>query len=311
MRHIAPFQWENMSRIHEALRKAEAQGNGGQVADPISSSIGTAYPELVAESGPSAMSDEALTQTSPLLRFNALATQCAHPEWHPEPNSNVFSNLAEGAYCAERFRTLRSRLYQIRGNRPTYALLVTSAVPDEGKTFVSSNLARAIARQPDRRALIIDADLRYPQLHLALGASLAPGLTEYLSGKKDEIAITQRNDAQNLCFIPGGTPATNPSELLCNGRIKTLLERLTGVFDWVIVDSSPCLPVDDANVLAGLCDGVLLVLRAGSTPVEVAQKVCQSLKRRNVVGVVLNSVEKSELYGSDYYGYGYSNSTAA
>jgi protein-tyrosine kinase len=300
-----------MSRIHEALKKAQAEGNGGQVADPISLSIGAAHLQRVAKSGNFAMTDEALTQTSSLLRFNAFATQCAHPEWHPEANSNAFSNLTAGAYCAERFRTLRSRLYQIRGNRPTYTLLVTSAVPDEGKTFVSSNLARAIAHQPDLRALVIDADLRYPQLHLSLGAPLAPGLTEYLNGKKDEMAITQRNDAQNFCFIPGGTCATNPSELLCNGRIKILLERLKRVFDWVILDSPPCLPVDDANVLAGLCDGVLLVLRADSTPVEVAQKVRQSLQGKNVVGVVLNGVEKSGLYGSDYYGYGYSNSTDA
>jgi capsular exopolysaccharide synthesis family protein len=308
-----------MSRIHEALKKADEERHAGQVADAMTWSLGAARLGLMTESSAPAKTAETSERTavvsppasSAFLRFDALAAHCAHPEWHADPNSNVFSNLAGGACCAEQFRTLRSRLYQVRENRPTYTLLVTSSLPDEGKTFVSTNLARAIVHQPHRRALIIDADLRYPQLHLSLGAPLAPGLTEYLSGKKDEVAIIQRGDAENLCFIPGGTAATNPSELLCNGRIKTLLERLAPVFDWVILDTSPCLPVEDANVLANLCDGVLLVVRAGSTPVEVAQRVCQQLGGKNVVGVVLNRVEESDFCGSGYYGYGYGNSADA
>jgi protein-tyrosine kinase len=307
-----------MSRIHEALKMAEEERHADSLADAAILSVGAERLGLVAEGGAPVKTDRtstrtgiaSLPQSSAFLRFDALTAHCTHPEWHPEPNSNVFLNLA-GGHCAERFRTLRSRLYKIRGNRPTYTLLVTSSVPDEGKTFVTNNLARAIVHQPHRSALIIDADLRFPQLHLSLGAPPAPGLTEYLRGEKDEIAIVQRGGTENLCFIPGGTCATNPSELLCNGRIKTLLERLAPVFDWIILDSSPCLPVEDANVLAGLCDGVLLVVRAGSTPVEVAQKVCQQLQERNVVGVVLNQVEKSELHGSDYYGYGYGNSAEA
>jgi capsular exopolysaccharide synthesis family protein len=307
-----------MSRIHEALKRAYEERHASQVADAMILSAGAARLGLVAESNSHAETDEISTKTAvvrpppsnALLRFDALAAHCRHAEWHPEPNSDVFSNLAAGVHCAEQFRTLRSRLYQIRENRPTYTLLVTSSVPNEGKTFVTKNLAHAIVHQPQRRALLIDADLRYPQLHLSLGAPLAPGLTEYLSGKKDEVAIIQRGE-ENLYFIPGGTSATNPSELLCNGRIKTLLERLTPVFDWVILDTSPCLPVEDANVLAGLCDGVLLVVRAGSTPLEAAQKACQQLHGRDIVGVVLNGVEQGELSGSYSYGYGYGNSADA
>ena len=100
---------------------------------------------------------------------------------------------------------------------------------------------------------------------------------------------------------------SDPSELLSNGRLKKLLDRVTPVFDWVIIDSPPCLPVADATILANYCDGILLVVRAGSTASEVAQRACQELQGRNVIGVVLNAVEESHMYGSYYsqkYGYG-------
>jgi protein-tyrosine kinase len=302
---------ENMSRIHEALVKAEQERSGGQVANGMILPVEVPRVRLFAEHSAPANAAEAFTRvgivvpppSSAYMRFDSVVAHCAHPEWHPEPNGSVFLNLAAGAQSAEQFRTLRSRLYQIRGNQPTYTLLVTSSLPDEGKTFVTNNLAQAILRQPHHRALLIDADLRYPQLHLALGAPLAPGLTDYLRGEVDEVSALQRGNEENLCFMPGGSHVPNPSELLCNGRLKVLLERLTPIFDWVILDSPPCLPVEDANVLAGLCDGVLLVVRAGSTPVEVAQKVCQQLQGKNIVGVVLNGAEQKEMYGSPYYGH--------
>jgi protein-tyrosine kinase len=309
----------NMSRIHDALKKAEQERNAtdafaATTTLPVSLDSSAAVGEVsmpVGRGESPAPPTSVVSPPAPRVRsgFDAILRQCARLEWHTEPNSNVFSKAEEGAHCAEQFRTLRSRLYQIRGELPNYTLLVTSSVQDEGKTFVVSNLAHAIVQQPNRRALIIDADLRYPQLHLAIGAPLLPGLTEYLGGKADENAIIQCGKAENLYFIPGGNHATNPSELLSNGRLKVLLDRLGPLFDWVILDSSPCLPVEDPSMLADLCNGVLFVLRAGSTPVEVAQKACKNLQGRNMVGVVLNGMEQAQLYGSDYYAYGYGANT--
>jgi len=240
------------------------------------------------------------------LRFDDLRQHCAHPHWHLDPNVNVFFNPALSEHGAEQFRTLRSRLYQLRSSQPLRTLLVTSSVPGEGKTFVTSNLAQAIVRQPDRRVLIIDADLRCSRLHVPLGAPSAPGLTDYLRGEADEMQVVQHGQDGNLCLIPGGNEVTNPSELLSNGKLKTLLDRVTPVFDWVILDSPPCLPVADASVLADLVDGVLLVVRAAMTPADTAQRTCQELQGRSVVGVVLNAVEEAPGYGSYYYsGYGY------
>jgi protein-tyrosine kinase len=306
-----------MSRIHEALLKAEQERNTGQIAERTSLSARVATPGLVEENRAPANAADAFTRTgivipppsSAYLRFDSVVAHCAHPQWHPEPKSNVFLNSAAGVPGAEQFRTLRTRLYRIRGDKPTYSLLVTSSLPDEGKTFVTNNLAQAIVQQPHHRTLLIDADLRYPQLHLALGAPLTPGLSDYLRGETDELSALQHSKHENLCFMPGGSLVPNASELLCNGKLKVLLERLTPIFDWVILDSPPCLPVADATVLAGLCDGVLLVVRAGSTPVDVAQKARQQLQGQNIVGVVLNRAEKKQLYGSHDYGCGYGKST--
>jgi protein-tyrosine kinase len=304
-----------MSRIHEALKKAEQErANVQAAATEIAALPAEAAPpaaETWASRAQEITSEPTLSAASGLqgdfLRFDDLRTRCAHPTWHLDPNVNVFFNANLSVHGAEQFRTLRSRLYQLRASQPLRTLLVTSAVPSEGKTFVTANLAQAIVRQPDRRALIIDADLRCARLHLPLGAPTSPGLTDYLRGEADEMAVIQHGQEGNLCFIAGGNEVTDPSELLSNGRLKKLLDRVTPVFDWVILDSPPCVPVADASILAGLCDGVLLVVRAGSTPSDVAERARQELQGKNVIGVVLNAVDEAGMYGSGYYqAYGYS-----
>jgi capsular exopolysaccharide synthesis family protein len=304
-----------MSRIHEALKKAEQERSAVQAtsagvltAAPIASAAVPAIAGPDGEAGRSLPTEALIAHSAGYLRFDDLRKHCAHPQWHLDPNVNVFINSALTAHGSEQFRTLRSRLYQMRSSQQLRTLLVTSSVPAEGKTFVTNNLAQAIVRQPDRRALIIDADLRCSRLHVPLGAPASPGLTDYLRGDVDELAIIQHGLEGNLCFIPGGNAVTNPSELLSNGRMKVLLDRVMPVFDWVILDSAPLLPVADSSLLADLVDGALLVIRAGQTPVETAQRACQELQGRNIVGVVLNAVGPDHAYGAYYsssYGYGY------
>jgi protein-tyrosine kinase len=305
-----------MSRIHEALKKAEQERAAIVIADaeiaPVQAESATATTaEPVRNAEASLQSGDILSRTvlpapgsGQYLRFDDLRARCAHPVWHLDPNVNVFVNPDSSAQGSEQFRTLRSRLYQMRSNQPLRTLLVTSSIPTEGKTFVTNNLAQAIIRQPDRRALVIDADLRRSRLHVPLGAPSSPGLTDYLRGTADITSIIQQGEEGNLCFIPGGDEVTNPSELIANGRMKMLLDRLAPIFDWIILDSPPCLLVADASILADLCDGVLLVARAGVTPAGTAQRACQELRGRNVVGVVLNAMQDSHKH-SDYYYYGY------
>lgn len=295
-----------MSRIHEALKKA-AQERSSRLSSGTSPDFLDVSTDVSRTTVPAEVQtlplpgDLAPEQKSPFLYFEELVEKCARPQWHLDPRTSVFLGADSNQTGAEHFRTLRSRLYQIAGTRPLKKVLVTSSIPEEGKTFVATNLAQSIVRQDQRRVLLIDADLRISRLHQVLGAPATPGLTEYLRGEADEIAVIQRGLKGNLFFIPGGSPVSNPSELLLGERMKHLLELVTPVFDWLILDSPPALPVHDASMLADLCDGVLFVVRAGSTHFEVAEKASSEFQDKNLLGVVLNRVEKDESHGGYYY----------
>jgi capsular exopolysaccharide synthesis family protein len=216
---------------------------------------------------------------------------------------SVFEGQDEANLGAERFRTLRSRLYQIASTRTLRKLVITSTVPAEGKTFVAANLAQSIVRQPERRVLLIDADLRASRLHLSFGTQKSPGLADYLRGEADVYSVIQKEEDSNLCLIAGGAEASNPSELLLNERMKELLDLVTPQFDWIILDTPPALPVHDASIIADLCDGVLFVVQAGVTDFELAAKASEDFKDNYMVGVVLNRMERGMGYGGYYYCY--------
>jgi capsular exopolysaccharide synthesis family protein len=136
-----------------------------------------------------------------------------------------------------------------------------------------------------------------------MGAPSAPGLADYLCGEADEFSIMQNDAQDNFFLIPVGKSVPNPAELLANARLKNLLDRLAPLFDWIIVDTPPVLPVSDASVLAGMCDGVILVVSAGSTAFDLAQAACQEFQDKNLLGVVLNRAEEEATYGAySYYG---------
>jgi len=297
-----------MSRIHDALKKA-AEERASQplasasqtfvdVTEGISRSVGAGNELDKAPTNGSGKTDE-----QPFVRFEHLLKRCAHPKWTMDPRMSVFGGADSKKIGAEPFRTLRSRLSQIAGTRMLKRILITSSVPAEGKTFVAANLAQSIIRQPDRRVLLIDADLRASRLHVALGAPSTPGLTDYLRGEADEYAIIQCGPDENLCFIPGGNEVSNPSELLPSDRMRHLLDIVTPMFDFVIVDSPPATPVHDPSLLADLCDGVLFVVRAGVTDVEVAEKAVAEFREKNLLGVVLNGAERETGYGQYYNRY--------
>jgi protein-tyrosine kinase len=302
-----------MSRIHEALKKA-AQDRASQApaavtadlvdgASEISRHIDAPEEVFPSDTVRQARIDPRFKET-PRLTYEDLVKRCSQPGWTLDARNSVFVGADSDRIGAERFRTLRSRLYQIAGAQQLKKVLITSSIPAEGKTFVAANLAQSIVRQPDRRVLLIDADLRASRLHQTLGAPSGPGLSDYLSGNADEFAIIQNGLEGNLCFIPGGTQVSNPSELLLRDRMKHLLDTMSEVFDWIIIDSPPALPVHDASMLADQCDGVLVVVRAGSTDSAIAQRVSAEFRDKNLLGVVLNRVDSADTYNNYYYGYG-------
>jgi capsular exopolysaccharide synthesis family protein len=301
-----------MSRIHEALKKAEQERalTQGSAPQPNNAATPATDPQKFVETPAAAVPAYSPSPVSAQLgmppfggplNIDTLLARCAQTEWTPEPETMLFLNGGDGARGTEEFRTLRSRLYHLREKMPLKKLLITSALPKEGKSFTSSNLAQVMVRQHGRRALLIDADLRAPRLHLMLGTRSDPGLSDYLLGTSDEFSIMQRGPMENLFFIPSGTGAADPAELIGNGRLKLLLQRVENLFDWIIVDSPPAIPVSDASVLAKACDGVLMVVRSNSTPFDLARKARQEFPEQALVGAVLNGTAEDALPYTRYY----------
>jgi protein-tyrosine kinase len=305
-----------MSRIHDALKKAELEKASILLERHLEGSpeAGGAAPSPEASRGTTlaVLSPAAAVPPPPQSTPDAFAheeswAKFSKHRWKPDLNQIVFGNSDPFLPGMEQFRTLRSRLYRIRESQPLQTLLISSAIPGEGKTLIAANLAQAFVRQHGCRVLLIDADLRAPRLDTLLGAPPTPGLTDYLRQNEATVFdVIQRGDEGELCFIPGGNRATNPSELIASGRMKELLERIKPWFDWIIIDSPPALPVADASILAGISDGVLLVVRGGLTPSEVARKAVREFAGTHVIGVVLNSVKETAEYAS-YYSIRYTN----
>jgi protein-tyrosine kinase len=298
-----------MSRIHEALKKAAEERSAQTVNRVAGDLVDLSVQEEIAVKQPvngGAPAKPLVAEKSDpgVLRFEEFAKRSTHVKWKADTDASVYAAHANNSVGAEKFRTLRSRLYQVASSQPLKRILITSSTPAEGKTFVAANLAQSFIRQENRRVLLIDSDLRASRLHLHVGAPDKPGLSDYLRGDADEYQVTQVEQGGNLCLIPGGSEVSNPSELLHSDRMRQLLERMSEIFDWIILDSPPALAVHDASILADMCDGVLFVVRAGSTDFELAAKASSEFREKNLLGVVLNRVDKTDSYGGYYYGYG-------
>ncbi len=284
-----------MSRIHDALKRAEQErsmrdGIGMEVEVPTATPGTGPVPVIPAsDTAPSRAAGPAASTSGPIAIDSVLA-DCPVLAWRPDTKTMLFFSAEGQATGAEEFRTLRSRLYQLREKHALRKILVTSSLPQEGKSFVAANLAQVGAAQPGCRVLLIDADLRNPSLHLSLGTSPTPGLSEYLLGETEEFGIMQRGSMENLFFIPSGRPVPGQTELVSNGRLKHLLDRVETLFDWIIIDSPASLPVSDSGLIANVCDGVLMVVRAEATSFDLVRKALRKLPEKRIVGVVLNGI---------------------
>jgi len=289
-----------MSRIHDALKRAEqdrATSMGGHL-EPIAE-----QPEPQPVTLPPLVHSATTVMPGPSsgLTYEALLAHCRQTNWSPDTRTMLFFQDDESRFGAEEFRTLRSRLYQIREKLPLKRLMVTSALPKEGKSFVAANLAQVIVRQHGRRALVIDADLRSPGMHRHLGTEQTPGLSDYLLGECDEFAVLQRGPMENLFFLPAGRVVSGASELLANGRLKLFLQRIEPLFDWIILDTPPVIPVSDSTLMANFCDGVVMVVRSNVTPSDLARRAREEFQDKLLLGVVLNGTPSGQLSQSKYY----------
>lgn len=210
----------------------------------------------------------------------------------------------------EEFRTLRTRLNHIQSLQPIHTLVVTSPSPAEGKSFAAVNLAMAEAQLDGNRTLLLDCDFRRPIVHNFFQVKRSPGITDFLMGRVELKDIIKKIAGTNLYIMPAGEPVMNPLELLNLREVKTMLDQLPTLFNWVIIDSPPLLFAADASLLSTLSHATIMVVRIGATTIDSVTRAMQSLCNNNVVGIVVNGARRGELYSkyTYYHSYYYSKS---
>ena len=279
-----------MSHIFEALQRAETERSGG-VAGAVPESV----TELL-EKAPSPQMDHAGAEPTPASAVTIRASQedllsgarVLIPT--PDSDSRLVCLTDQGSLAAEKFRVLGLRLRNLREKRPVKRIVVTSTIPEEGKTLTAANLALNQARSKILKTVLVDGDLRRPSVASRFGLSRSlPGLAECLRGEKRLPEVLYRLENANLWFLPAGLPPDNPLELMQSGRAADLIGRLANVFDWVIIDSPPVIPLADTSFWIKLSDGVLLVVREGVTEKKPVKKVLEIVDRATVLGIVVNS----------------------
>jgi protein-tyrosine kinase len=319
-----------MSRIYEALQKAESERKPerreeeSRTPEPapvveMRSQTAVAEAEYAPVSAPlagDAIYVEPTVYAEPILQgYDGERLELSKIVRHPwSPLLTQLPSLLERGSAVEQFRSLRSRIHELRDMNPLKSILISSGMPQEGKSFIATNLALSLARHKNSKVLLIDGDMRRYTLHQLLGCESHPGLADYLAGKATAVEVMQRAEQSmeadgtgkplfpNLTFIAAGNGGDKAADLSGSQRFGDLIRLAAPHFDWIIVDSSPVLPVSDAVNLARWCDGVLLVARGGVTKFPVAQRAQSELKASNVLGFVLNAVQDAPQDGG-YYGY--------
>lgn len=210
--------------------------------------------------------------------------------------------LDPATVVGEQFRALRTRLNLLQKQNEIKVILVTSTVPEEGKSFTACGLAGVIAQEPGKRVVVIDLDMRKPGSGRDLGLPRnhsAVGTAQVLKGEAGFRSQLLSSTVPEFWFLPAGALPPNPSELLSTPKLEEMIRSAADMFDWVIIDSPPVLILSDATMIAPLCDTVLLVVRANSTPAKLVLESINRIGRERIGGVVIN--RQKQMPASHYY----------
>ena len=277
-----------MSRVHDALRRAEQTGVLPPPNRPQGEDRGAVAP--APDAGPNFAELLGRVQEIPFrAATDSLLIDVSRP--HEAP--------------MEEFRTLRTRLNHMKTLQPIHTIVVTSASPAEGKSLTATNLALAEAHLAGNMTLLADFDFRRPIIHTLFGVDRSPGITDYLLGRVPLEQTMYKISGTNLYIMPAGEAVINPLELLNLPTVREMLDRLPAVFSWVVLDSPPLLFAADAALLGTLCHGTLLVVRIGHTTIDSVTRAMQSLCNNNVLGIVVNGARRGELYSKYTYYHSY------
>jgi capsular exopolysaccharide synthesis family protein len=201
--------------------------------------------------------------------------------------------------AGEAFHLLGVRLRHLRRQRPLKKVLVTSTIPQEGKSVVAANLACTLALRTQQKVLLLEGDVRRPTQSKIFGIENKPGICEWLNGERSLVKSMYRLEGPGIWIFPAGNGTGNSLELLQSGGATPMMEQFMNWFDWVVIDSPPILPLADTSVWTNMADGILLVTRQGTTQKRQLKRGLEALVNQKLIGVVLNSAKN--LAHSDYY----------
>lgn len=224
-------------------------------------------------------------------------------------DERLFKAVNRDSYLPEIFKTLRSRiLHPPDGVDVPKTIMVTSAIPKEGKSFVTANLGISLAQGLDQYALLVDCDLRRPALASLFGLSATPGLVDYLRDGSDLGELIAKTSVDKLSLLPSGETPVNPAELLGSARMEGVVKELSSRYDdrIIIFDSPPFQVASEASVLARRVDGIILVVREGGAGKPQVRMLMETIGPDRIIGVVFNAyttnvVERSLMKGYGYY----------
>ncbi len=271
-------------KMRAAARNDQSGGTGLELPGFDSSSFNRSQPER-------SSSDQ-----DPL--FPADLEQCPRLSVAIPADSRLVSIEKEESLGAEKFRFLAVRLRQLRQTRPLKKILITSTIPQEGKSTVAANLACTLARRRPQRTLLLEGDLRRPTLATRFGIGRVAGLSEWFHGEGSAMNI-YRLDSLGMWVLPAGHAVENPLELMQSGKLSPLMDQLSAWFDWIVIDSPPVLPLADTSVWARLADGIVLVTRPGVTEKQQLQRGLATLEQSKLLGALVNG--STDAAHSDYY----------
>ena len=265
-----------MSRLYEALRRMEREkvqpGASAPDTTPAAEMIGS----VVADRN-------AATEAS--IRVETMA-----------PSSRLVALTDPKSLGAEKFRALVTRLENLRAKQELKSLQLISTGTSEGKTLIAGNLAVTLAKYSACKVLLIEGDLHRPRLGLLFGLGPLRGLSHWWNTPDDDIwnYVYALQHDNSLCILPAGEVPDQPLQILQSARFTQAFARLLGRFDWIIVDSTPMLPMADTNLWSRLVDGTLLVVREGVASIDGLKKGLEGLDHPKLLGIVLNDASSFE-----------------
>jgi len=215
------------------------------------------------------------------------------------PEGHLVCLPEEESLAGEAFHLLGVRLRHIRRQQGLKKVLITSTIPQEGKSVCAANLACALALKTQQRVLLLEGDLRRPSQSNIFGIQSRPGICEWLRGERDLASSIYCLEGPGIWLLPAGFATGNSLEILQSVKISLMMDQLVKWFDWVVADSPPILPLADTSVWVNLVDGILLVTRQGTTQRRQLKKGLEALGTQKLIGAILNSSQDVE--GTEYY----------